>query len=162
MKPEAGVFTMHHVKNHGPVLRAYATQKILQDPGTTPFFVDFWRHDLRHRPADIADHSRWGDNPITRAAYWAVRGSAHESRRQIFNAFLDECLDLSPHSYSHLAELNPDPSEADIYCAGNDQTRNADHKGISNDTYFSLAMERQKAACFLRSAIYDVDAKEQP
>lgn len=146
MAPTVGVITMHRVKNYGSVLQTYATQVVLRNLDTNPYIIDFWRHDQRDGLTDIIAHTRWGRNRVTRAIYKSVRGAAHVRRREVFNTFVDDHLELSDESYHSLEEIIENPPKADIYCTGSDQTWNRDYNGASHAAYFLpwVTQERRK------------------
>ena len=91
--------------------------------------VDYWR------PTEIDDlrsqlkynYARWNRNAILRLGFLLLRKRSFERQRENFRRVVDQNLTLTSRAYLSELELDADPPQADIYCAGSDQIWNTDY-----------------------------------
>lgn len=147
LTPVVGLITLHRVKNYGSVLQSLATQRLLEESGWRVEVIDYWRPDLTDSIGEIADRSRWNGNPITRAAFIALRSAWARRNREVFNEFVESKLNLSSASVFSSADLDAFAEKYDAYCVGSDQVWNDDYNVGGSEPFF-LSFAGRNRYCF--------------
>ena len=130
------VITLHRIFNYGSVFQSYATQKVLQDLGHTPEFVDYFPERITKKRIFIGYslmlHPTWPGKLKCIIVYFPLR----LLNMIIFNRFVKRYLNVSPKKYYSLEELKKNPPEADIYMTGSDQVWNSYYNEYVDPVYF--------------------------
>lgn len=117
--------------------------------------VDYWR------PTEIDDlrsqlkynYARWNRNAILRLGFLLLRKRSFERQRENFRRVVDQNLTLTSRAYLSELELDADPPQADIYCAGSDQIWNTDYHVGGVEPFF-LAFAPLRARRFSLSSSF--------
>ena len=120
---KAAVITRHAITNYGSLLQAIATEKLFETVGLECETIDYIRDDeyyTEQEKTNLKNKPKYNSNPLTRAAYLALRQGEAVKGGRFFRDMQKKYLHLTKR-YHSLAELETDKPEADIYVTGSDQ-----------------------------------------
>ncbi|MGD8779531.1 MAG: polysaccharide pyruvyl transferase family protein [Ignavibacteria bacterium] len=129
--------TCHNVYNFGASLQAYALMKYLQKLGNEVEIIDYLPKYLKFSFWAIG--SKWDKNLIIRILYFIYvvpKRIMQKKRREKFDKFTRNNLNLTSIKYSSLEGLNKNPPEADLFIAGSDQIWNPDLPNGKDPVFF--------------------------
>ncbi len=120
---KAAVITRHAITNYGSLFQAIATQKLFESLGMECEIIDYIRDDeyyTEQEKTNLKNKPKYNGNPLTRAAYLALRQGEAVKGGRFFREMQKKHLNLTKR-YHSLDELKGDKPEADLYVTGSDQ-----------------------------------------
>jgi hypothetical protein len=117
--------TCHDVYNFGATLQAYALSKYLSDKGHDVEIIDYKPDYLTFDLWAIG--KKWNKNVFLKIAYFIFvvpRRLSMKKRREKFDKFKINKLNITPEKYVSFSELKDSPPKADVFFAGSDQIWN--------------------------------------
>jgi hypothetical protein len=133
------IITLLSVLNYGSVLQAFATQKIFEEYGYNPEFINYRRTDAKNVFARI---DRWvrGWPLVNRVLGAIVLFPSLMKQDCIFSCFLKKYINVNPVICCCENDFSKLPLDAEIYCTGSDQVWNSDwNEGIIPPLFLSFA-----------------------
>jgi hypothetical protein len=124
-KLKVNTITCHDVYNFGASLQAYALMKYLEDLGHEVQIIDYKSDYLSYNIWAIGE--KWDKNIMMKFIYYCYvipKRIGMKKRRERFDQFTSEQLNLTAQSYSTFSKLEDNPPIADVYFAGSDQIWN--------------------------------------
>jgi hypothetical protein len=135
MKKVANI-TMHAINNYGSVFQTLATEKLIEMCECEPITIDYIPASAQ--PTSISQIiATKGDSLILKLKKILAFLLPHKGNlANVLDDFRKKNLHLTPLKYHSVDELISNPPEADIYCAGSDQTWNTVCQGEVSDAFF--------------------------
>lgn len=122
MSADVGIMTFHKAQNYGSVLQAYALQKTIIKLGKSCEIIDFSNEKQKEMYLPYIKNDNFKHTARNIITFFHIR--TFERHYNDFTKFLDECLILSPDSYTTEGELVGADKNYKCIIAGSDQVWN--------------------------------------
>ena len=132
---KVGILTFHYAYNYGAVLQAYATQKLLENLGHTPEFINYQNKRTVWNYKRL--HFRWNLDVLKKPTLSI--SNFLRTKRQLFkekkyDEFISHRLNVAPTLYKEGSKI--DASKYDMVLIGSDQVWNPTLTGGMDDVYW--------------------------
>jgi hypothetical protein len=136
-----GIITYHYLPNYGAAMQAWALQKHLEGLGHEVFLIDYRPSHLTTGGCFRLPTDAWSRRANLVIAYLKVMAVKQKflgdgGKRQRFEKFHQEFLNIAPPLYRTNEALQLNPPEADAYICGSDQIWNASEQFGVDSSYF--------------------------